>query len=108
VEHAVKAWATAWSRRDMAAYISAYAGDFSGQAASHKVWEQERRDRIVNKRSIHVLVSDLKISVNGDKAMAKFRQTYESDALSTTSRKTLELTRSGAGKWVIRREANGG
>ncbi len=108
VEHAVKAWAAAWSKRDMSAYVAAYASDFSGQAASHKAWEQERRDRIANKKSIHVAVSDLKISVNGDKATAKFRQSYESDALSTTSRKTLELARTGAGKWVIRREASGG
>ena len=108
VEHAVKAWAAAWSRRDMAAYVAAYSGDFTGQASSHKAWEQERHDRIVNKKSIHVGVSDLKIAVNGDKATAKFRQTYESDALSTTSRKTLELARTSAGKWVIRREANGG
>lgn len=108
VEHAVKAWALAWSRRDVAAYVAAYAGDFTGQAASHKAWEQERRDRIVSKKSIQVAVSDLKISVNGDKATAKFRQTYESDALSTTSRKTLELARTAAGKWVIRREASGG
>lgn len=107
VENAVKAWAAAWSRRDMTAYVAAYAGDFTGQAASHKAWEQERRDRITSKKSIRVAVSDLKISVNGDKATARFRQTYESDALSTTSRKTLELARTGAGKWVIRREANG-
>lgn len=107
VEHAVKSWASAWSRRDMAAYVAAYAGDFTGQAATHKAWEQERHDRIANKKSIHVAVSDLKITVNGDKATAKFRQTYESDALSTTSRKTLELARTGSGKWVIRREANG-
>ncbi|MBP6676376.1 MAG: tetratricopeptide repeat protein [Vitreoscilla sp.] len=108
VEHAVKAWAAAWSRRDMAAYVAAYSGDFTGQASSHKAWEQERRDRITSKKSIRVGVSDLKIAVNGDKASAKFRQTYESDALSTTSRKTLELARTGGGKWVIRREASGG
>lgn len=108
VVHAVKAWAAAWSRRDMAAYVAAYSGDFTGQTSSHKAWEQERHDRIASKKSIQVGVSDLKIAVNGDKATAKFRQTYESDALSTTSRKTLELARTGAGKWVIRREASGG
>lgn len=92
----------------MAAYVAAYSGDFTGQTSSHKAWEQERHDRIASKKSIQVGVSDLKIAVNGDKATAKFRQTYESDALSTTSRKTLELARTGAGKWVIRREASGG
>jgi ketosteroid isomerase-like protein len=108
VEHAVKAWAAAWSRRDVPAYVAAYATDFAGQAPSHKAWEQERHDRIAGKKSIRVAVSDLKITVNGDKATAKFRQAYDSDALSTTSRKTLDLARTNAGKWVIRREANGG
>jgi Flp pilus assembly protein TadD/ketosteroid isomerase-like protein len=108
VDQAVKAWAAAWSRRDMPAYYAAYAADYRGQASSHKAWEQERRDRIAGKRSIRVSVSDLKIAVNGDKATVHFRQSYDSDALSTTSRKTLELVRAGGGKWVIRQESVGG
>jgi ketosteroid isomerase-like protein len=108
VENAVKAWASAWSRRDMAGYVGAYASDFAGQAGSHKAWEQERRDRIANKKSISVGVSDLKVTVSGDKASARFRQTYEGGALAISSRKTLEFVRNAAGKWVIRQESVGG
>lgn len=91
----------------MGDYVAAYTGDFAGQSGSHKKWVDERRDRIAGKKSIKVGVSELKISVNGDKATARFRQNYESDALSTSSRKTLELVRSG-GKWLIRQESVGG
>ena len=48
-------------------------------------------------------VSDLKISVSGDKATAKFRQQYSAPGLSTTTSKTLVLVRSG-GKWLIKEE----
>ncbi|MBQ0930837.1 tetratricopeptide repeat protein [Ideonella sp. 4Y16] len=107
IERAVKAWASAWSRKDMGDYVAAYTNDYAGQSGSHKKWVEERRDRIVGKKSIKVSVSELKVSVNGDKATARFRQNYESDALSTSSRKTLELVRSG-GKWLIRQESVGG
>jgi tetratricopeptide (TPR) repeat protein len=108
VEDAVRAWASAWSRRDLPAYVAAYTADFAGQSGSHKAWEQERRDRIVPRRQIKVDVVDLRVSVNGDQATARFRQVYASDTLSTSSRKTLTLVRSGQGKWMIKQEAVGG
>jgi Flp pilus assembly protein TadD/ketosteroid isomerase-like protein len=108
VQSAVQAWAAAWSRRDMDAYLAAYTPDFSGQSGSHKTWEQDRRDRITQRKQIKVELSELRISVNGDQATAKFRQAYVSDALSTTGRKTLQLVRTGQGKWVIKQEAVGG
>lgn len=108
VKQAVQAWASAWSKRDMNAYFAAYASDFKGQAGSRKVWEEDRRVRIQAKKQIKVAVVDLKVSVEGNKATAKFRQNYESDALSTSSRKTLEMSKDGRGHWVIRQESVGG
>jgi len=107
VEAAVRAWAAAWSRRDMPAYLGAYTPDFTGSARSHRAWEDDRKARIAPRRRIAVEISDLRVSVNGDKAQAKFRQSYQSDALSTSGGKTLELVRSG-GKWLIRQESVGG
>ena len=51
-------------------------------------------------------MSDLNITVNGDRATARFRQDYTSDTLNVTSRKTLELVKSG-GRWLIVRESTG-
>jgi len=107
VEAAVRAWAAAWSRRDMPAYFGAYTADFTGSAKSHRAWEDDRKARIAPRRHITVEVGDLRVSVNGDKAQAQFRQSYQSDALSTSGRKSLELVRSG-GKWLIRQESVGG
>jgi ketosteroid isomerase-like protein len=107
VESAVRGWASAWSRRDMSAYLAAYTPEYSGQQASRKGWEDERRDRIASRKRIQVEVAQLQISVNGDRAQARFKQIYSSDSLDVTSRKTLELVRSG-GRWQIRRESVSG
>lgn len=105
VEAAVRAWATAWSRKDMDSYLAAYAPDFSG-GKSRKAWVEERRARIVNKRSISVTLSDVKVNVQGDKATASFRQDYKADGLDISSRKTLGLVRSG-NSWLIAKESVG-
>ena len=52
-------------------------------------------------------VSDLQVSVTGDRATVRFRQSYESDSLSVVSRKILQLTRGAGGKWLIRQESAG-
>jgi hypothetical protein len=104
----VHAWAAAWSRRDMASYIGAYTPDFASGGKSHKAWEEDRKARIVPRKHIAVEVSDLRVSVNGDKAQAHFKQTYESDTLTTSGHKTLDLVRTPSGKWLIKQESVGG
>jgi tetratricopeptide (TPR) repeat protein len=108
VESAVRAWAAAWSARDMSGYLGAYGKDFEtpGKKA-RKAWEDERRSRIVGKSRIVVKLSDLNISVNGNKATARFRQDYSADSLNVSSRKVLDLSKAGD-RWVIVRESTGG
>jgi tetratricopeptide (TPR) repeat protein len=107
VESAVQAWAKAWSSKNMAGYLGAYAGNFTppgGQSRSE--WEADRKARIVPRNRIDVDVSDLSVSVNGDRASAKFRQAYSSDTINVTSRKTLDMVKSG-NRWLIVRESTG-
>ena len=108
VSGAVHAWAAAWSHRDMAGYLGAYTPDYATGGKSHKAWEEDRKARIVPRKRIAVEVSDLRVSVNGDKAQAHFKQTYESDTLTTSGHKTLDLVRSPSGKWLIKQESVGG
>ena len=107
VEAAVRAWAKAWSTKNMASYLGAYAASFtppSGQSRS--AWEADRKARIVPRSRIGVDISDLTIAVNGDRATARFRQAYSSDTLNVTSRKTLDMVKSGS-RWLIVRESTG-
>ena len=91
----------------MASYLGAYGPKFAppgGQARA--AWEAERRARIEPRSRIGVDISDLSITVNADRATARFRQDYTSDNLDITSRKTLELVKSG-NRWLIVRESTG-
>jgi tetratricopeptide (TPR) repeat protein len=108
VESAVRGWAAAWASQDMERYLGAYGPEFNpGGGQSRKSWEEERRARIVGKSSISVNLENLAINVNGQSATAKFRQIYRADNLNISSRKTLELQRSG-NQWQIRKESVGG
>lgn len=102
---AVKAWADAWSRKDMKAYLGAYASDFdTPKGMSRKAWEQEREQRIAGKGGkIAVIVDNPVVTLNGDKATVKFRQHYKATGLSSSTTKTLVLVRSGS-RWLIKEE----
>jgi tetratricopeptide (TPR) repeat protein len=107
VEAAVQAWAAAWSAKNMADYLGAYGKDFAVPGKqSRKAWEEERRLRIVGKASISVKVSELQVKVEGDKAVASFRQAYKADSLSVSGRKRLNLQKVGE-RWLIVNEVSG-
>lgn len=108
VEAAVRAWAQAWSSKDVSAYLGSYGGNFDtpGKQA-RKVWESDRRARIIGKSSISVKLSNLAVNVQGNRATATFKQDYSADALNVSSHKTLDLAKVGE-RWVIVKEYTGG
>ncbi|QFZ86363.1 hypothetical protein GFK26_28155 [Variovorax paradoxus] len=108
VEAAVRAWAAAWSARDVERYLAAYAPDFTpARGQTRERWEADRRARITGKSRISVGIEGLVISIQGTSASAEFRQVYRADALTETDRKTLELQRMGT-RWLIRKENSAG
>lgn len=107
VEASVQAWAKAWSNKNMAGYLGAYAASFTPPAGqTRSQWEAERKARIVPKSRISVGIEDLSVSVNGNRATARFRQIYVSDNLNVNSRKVLEMIKTGD-RWQIVRESTG-
>ncbi len=107
VELAVRAWARAWSDKNMAQYLAAYDKSFETPAQqSRSAWEQDRRLRIVGKSRISVELLELQVSTKGNRAVAKFRQDYKADTLAILSRKTLELVKTGD-RWLIVKESSG-
>ncbi|MCE2658600.1 MAG: tetratricopeptide repeat protein [Rubrivivax sp.] len=102
VEAAVRGWASAWSRRDAEAFTGAYATDFQGGGADAASWRRDTQARLEARSRITVTLSDLEISVEGDRATARFLQTYESDQPGSRlrTRKTLGLQKQ-QNRWVI-------
>jgi len=107
VESAVQAWAAAWSSKNMTKYLGAYGEGFAPPGRqSRKAWEEERRLRIVGKARISVKVSELQIKVDGDRAVANFRQAYKADNQTVSSRKQLFFQKVGP-RWLIVKEVSG-
>ena len=98
-------WASAWSRKDVKGYLAQYSSDFrTPKGMSRKSWEDEREARIAGKAGkISVSYDEPEISINGDRATAKFRQHYKSAGLSGSTNKTLVFVRSG-NRWLIQEE----
>jgi tetratricopeptide (TPR) repeat protein len=107
VLNTVVGWASAWSAQDVKAYLSYYSNDFdTPNGMSRKAWIDERHSRISGKGRIVVKVNSPQVTVSGNRATVKFRQSYMSDRLTANSRKALELTKAGD-KWQIKRERTG-
>jgi len=107
VAMAIANWLSAWSGKDVHAYLDAYAKDFAPSAGmSRHQWEEERRSRIAGPTWISVKVVALEISIHGNTASARFQQDYRSDRYKERSFKTLDLVRID-GSWLIRQERSG-
>lgn len=107
ITRAIALWAAAWSRKDVKAYLAAYARDFKTPGGeSRAAWDTERQKRIVKPGPIQVSYDKLRISVDGDTATVKFRQHYKSASLKTSSNKMLQMGKRD-GKWLILQERVG-
>jgi Flp pilus assembly protein TadD/ketosteroid isomerase-like protein len=106
----VKAWAKAWSSKDVDGYLAFYAKDFKTPGGeSRAAWEKARRQRIAAPKSISVSIDAPKASggADGQSASVTFRQGYRSDVIKSTSiTKTLVMAKIG-GRWLIQQERVG-
>ena len=108
VLQAVNAWAQAWSKQDVDAYLAHYAQDFKTPKGEPRAeWEKVRRARVGGPKSISVEISSPKVTLKGpDQAVVTFRQAYRSDTFKATGNKRLVLIRSD-GRWLIQDEDSG-
>jgi hypothetical protein len=105
---AVDAWAAAWSRRDVNAYLAAYSRDFRpADGLSRPQWESVRRQRIVDAISIQVKVAaPAAVFSDANNVAVRFRQDYQSNFNASVDTKLLKLRREG-GQWRIVSELSG-
>ncbi len=103
----VRAWAAAWSKQDVEAYLAFYSREFRPTGATNRnAWEALRRRRLSRPAFIKVGINELQITVLGAKrARATFHQAYHADRYQDNVLKTLELVREDV-QWRIIRETN--
>lgn len=103
----VEAWAKAWTDQDIAGYLNAYSQEFDTPGKMSRAnWEKMREQRIVGKETIRVVVENPLITITGDEAVVKFKQSYFSNRLNNVSSKTLIMKQEG-GSWKITSERVG-
>ncbi|WP_228216889.1 nuclear transport factor 2 family protein [Aromatoleum toluclasticum] len=104
----VEAWAKAWSRKDIKAYLGFYDKDFrTPGGVPRKAWEDEREQRVGKPGRIAVEIDKPNTKIEGDVATVRFRQNYESSGFTSSTTKTIELVKRN-GSWRIRQERVGG
>ena len=104
---AVNAWAAAWTKQDVKAYLAAYAKDFKVPGGkSRSSWEADRKQRVEAPKKIQVKIESPTIAVDGGSATVKFRQYYKSNIVTASSSKTLVMSKAG-GIWQIVDEKSG-
>ena len=98
---AVEGWAKAWSDQDITKYLGMYSDEFKPpRGMSRGDWERQREKRIVGKDTIRVVVDTPVVTLNGDRAEVKFKQSYFSNKLNNVANKVLDLKLEN-GNWVI-------
>lgn len=71
-------WANAWRQKDVEHYFNFYADKFAPEPPLAKdSWMKQRRERLSTNGKIDLKISDLVVTCDGDKAVAKFNQDYK-------------------------------
>lgn len=105
---ALNGWAKAWSGKNVNAYLGYYAKDFKVPGGENRsAWEKNRKERISKPKSIQVEIESPEVTFSdATHASVTFKQAYKSDALRSSTRKTVVLVKSGE-RWLIQQERIG-
>jgi len=100
VEKLINKWLASWKTGDMETYRGCYAPDFQSRGKKLNDWVSYKTDLQKRSKNIDISINHLKISLNGDTALAVFTQNYSSSILKDTGTKKLELKKIN-GEWKI-------
>jgi hypothetical protein len=104
-EPTVRGWIKAWNDRQVDTYLAFYASSFEVPGGQDRaVWASERRESMTKPAWIKVRADNLKTSVNGDSAEARFFQVYVvAPGAVDLSNKTMRWIWAD-GRWQIAQE----
>jgi adhesin transport system outer membrane protein len=107
VADALKAWALAWSSRNLQGYLDSYAQTFAPAGGGDRAtWAGSRKRAISGAGEIRLDVADIKVAMkDAQHAVTTFRQSYRAANYQDVVAKTLEWHKID-GKWLIVRETS--
>lgn len=101
----VESWRNAWAEKNIDAYLSFYAPNFKGYAATPEAWRASRKLVLGARGALEIRLSAMNVSPLGDdRAEISFDQYYRSPRLADNGRKLLLLVRRD-GRWQIEQES---
>ncbi|HEY9269242.1 MAG TPA: TolC family outer membrane protein [Methylotenera sp.] len=78
VTSTVNDWASAWRAKDSDAHLRFYADKFTPEAPTDKTaWVKQRKQTLVTNSNVALKLDALKVSCDGNKASAKFKQDFK-------------------------------
>jgi len=109
VENATRAWARAWSARELSQYLGFYAAGFVGSGARNRAeWVEGRRLALERAQDLSIRIERLTLQpVSATRVEVRFWQVYRSAILAVDTWKTLVWEWDG-GRWAIVSEVTGG
>jgi adhesin transport system outer membrane protein len=102
VAQALKAWSSAWSSRNVQAYLDTYSPTFKPfSGISHDAWVVQRKAVIAAAKQIDLDITKVQIKMeNPERIVTTFTQSYRSASYQDVVEKTLKWANI-AGRWLI-------
>lgn len=99
----IEKWETSWEKGRMDRYAACYAPNFRAQGKNLKAWVAYKQDLGKRYKNIRVRTENLRVTVQGDRATATFKQYYSASNIKSSGLKKLDLIKIN-GEWRIARE----
>ena len=111
VENTVYEIINAWQRKDIQGFFSHLTSDYfyqsvEGLTRTYSERKSKAYEIFMANQFINISISNLKIDINGDEAIAKYYQEYRSTVVNENTTKKLFFRKQG-GKWMLYKELSG-
>jgi len=98
-------WVSIWSQGDYVTYLKFYVTNYAPRGVSHRQWKINRKQRVNKKKQIriNVLLEDISMNGEADRAETVFWQDYKSNNYRDKVRKKIIWIRNNS-VWLIKQE----
>ncbi len=104
IELLVEKWRRSWEEGDLQVYIGCYHPDFRARGMNIQAWKDYKQDLFNRTPERDVKISDIKVELNGSRAVVTFKQRYQTKNYKGLGLKTFQLT-NYEGNWAILEES---